>query len=210
MLQNQSRKLLFAGFTAVFIGYLSVWLPGPAAGLSLLGVEIGEWIKFLGVGRNRDIFYLPPITLGMMVALVTVTWPNSRWQTWAMRGLAFGISLLVFPAIEAIRFEPDSEWLLRLQLIGLVLVVAALSGVRVNALSRWLPSKILWLLIAVIGVSGAVLPTWIYLTIRPVVSHAIGLPVGIGLGVWINGLGHLLVAAVCISYLKQPVKQVET
>ena len=40
--------LLALGLTAIFIGYFLVWLPGPGAGLSLIGVEVGEWIKFLG------------------------------------------------------------------------------------------------------------------------------------------------------------------
>ena len=48
MTSKRSLNLLLLGFTAVFIGYLSVWLPGPAAGLSFLGVELGEWIKFMG------------------------------------------------------------------------------------------------------------------------------------------------------------------
>jgi hypothetical protein len=207
MSQNQSRNLLFAGFTAVFTGYLTVWLPGPAAGLRLIGVEIGEWIKFLGVGRNRDLFYLPPITLGLMMALVTLAWPNRRWQTWVMRGLAFGTSLLALPAVEAVRFEPTSEWLLRLQLVGLVLIVGLLAGVAASKLPRSLRTQIEWPMMAILGATGAILPTWIYLTVRPAVSQAIGLPVGIGLGVWLNGLGHLLVLAVSLFYLKEEVRR---
>jgi hypothetical protein len=77
-----SQTILLAAFTAVFIAYLMVWLPGPAAGLSLLGVEMAEWIKFMGMGPTRNWFYLPPITLGLMLALWTVGWANGRWQTW--------------------------------------------------------------------------------------------------------------------------------
>lgn len=196
MARTWSRTALFIGLTAIFIGYLTVWLPGPAAGLRFIGVEIGEWIKFLGVGRSRDLFYLPPISLGLMLSLIASTWPGRRWQNQAMRILGVGVSLLAFPAIEAIRFETSSEWLLRVQLISLVLLVSVVTGIvdlkqidhRLHGLSNYL--------LVIMGVAGALLPAWIYLQVRPIVSQAIGLPIGIGPGVWLNGLGHLLVAVV--------------
>ncbi|MFQ5397968.1 MAG: hypothetical protein ACE5E7_00035 [Anaerolineae bacterium] len=194
-------SLLNLGMTAVFVGYLSVWLPGPGAGLSFLGVELGEWIKFLGVGQNRNLFYLPPITLGLTLAVFTMSWERGRWQNWAARGTAVAVSLLAFPAIEAIRFEPQSEWLLRLELIGVVAATAVLGGVTARPQSKWgqwLP----WVVMALLGVIGALWPTWIYMTIRPVVSQAVGQPIGIGLGVWLNGLGHLLIAAVSLWELR--------
>jgi hypothetical protein len=186
------------GLTAIFAGYLTVWLPGPAAGLTFLGLEVGEWIKFLGVGPRRNLFYLPPITLGLMLALITTTWPNERRQTWLMRGLAVVVALLALPAFESMRDEPSSEWLLRLQLIALVLLVALLSGAlgqggKVSSLAL-LP----WLLLVLVAIVGALLPTWVYLAVRPVVGQAIGRPIGIGLGVWLNVVGHLLVAAVSL------------
>jgi hypothetical protein len=202
ILHSPSRNLLSAALTAVLIGYLTVWLPGPTAGLSFVGVELGEWIKFLGVGTLRDLFYLPPINLGLMLAVMTLTWPNQRWQTWVTRALAVGVALFSFPAIETIRFEPRSEWMLRLQGIGLVAVAAILSAWR---LPQSLATKGPWLIMLLLGMVGAVLPTWAYLTVRPLVSQAVGLPVGIGVGVWLNGVGHLLVTAVSVAVLKQEV-----
>jgi hypothetical protein len=203
MSQARLRSLSFAAVTAIFIGYLVIWLPGPAAGLELLGVEIGEWIKFLGVGTERNLFYLPPITLGLILALMTCSWPDGRWQNWIMRAFAVGVSLLAFPAIEAIRFEPLSEWLLRLLLIFLVFVVATATGVLGGRLlifpSRYLPT----ILLGLIGVLGAVLPTWIYLKTRPLVSQAIGRPIGVGVGVWLNGLGHLAITAVALIRVRR-------
>lgn len=195
MSEKQLQSLLLAGLTAVFTAYFLVWLPGPAAGLQFIGVEIGEWIKFLGVGMGRNWFYLPPITLGWMLALVTLTWPPRRWQNWVMRGLAMVVSLLAFPAVEAMRFEAASEWRLRLLLIGSVALAAVLTGVA----ERWaLPGRLPWLLLVVVGIVGAVFPFWFYLQVRPLVSQAVGLPVSIGPGVWLNGVGHLLVTAYCV------------
>ncbi len=193
---------LLLGFTAVFVGYLTVWLPGPAAGLTLIGVEMGEWLKFLGVGARRDIFYLPPITLGLLLALWTMRWQNGRWQTWFMRGLAVAVSLLAFPAIADLTGPVRHEYLLRVQLIGLVVLVAGVCGVaahwRETAVVGWLP----WLLLFVVGLVGGVLPLWYYLgEIRPYFSQVIGVPLGVGPGVWLNTLGHLLVALIALRQL---------
>ncbi len=144
--QNQER-LLIAGLTAVFIGYLSVWLPGPAAGLRFLGVELGEWIKFLGVGAIRDLFYLPPIILGLMLAVLTMGWENGRWQTWLMRGLALLVSLLAFPAYEDLMGDYRSQYLLRVALSGLV----GLTIILVSLFGKKLVSK---MGVAALGTAG--------------------------------------------------------
>jgi hypothetical protein len=200
MSKSQSSLTLTAVFTAVFISYFMVWLPGPAAGLRFIGFEIGEWIKFLGVGIARNWFYAPPITLGLMLAVWTMTWADSRFQNWIMRGLAVGVSLLSFPAIEAIQYEAASEWRLRLLLIGFVGVTAVLTGVFERLpLPGWLP----WFLIAILGLTGAIGPTRQYLAVRPLVSGTLGLPVGIGWGVWLNGVGHLGATVVAVIFLRK-------
>ena len=200
--QNQER-LLLAGLTAVFIGYLSVWLPGPAAGLQFLGLELGEWIKFLGVGAIRDLFYLPPIILGLMLAVLTMGWENGRWQTWLMRGLALLVSLLAFPAYEDLMGASRSEYLLRVALIGLVgltIILAALVGKKLVANWAWLP----WILLAVLGIVGAALPMWYYISqVQPYVSTVFGVPVGVGWGLILNTAGCLGIAAVSLWQLKR-------
>ena len=200
--QNQER-LLLAGLTAVFIGYLSVWLPGPAAGLQFLGVELGEWIKFLGVGAIRDLFYLPPIILGLMLAVLTMGWENGRWQTWLMRGLALLVSLLAFPAYEDLMGASRSEYLLRVALIGLVgltIILAALFGKKLVANWAWLP----WILLAILGIGGAALPLWYYVSqVQPYVSNVLGLSVGVGWGLILYTAGCLGITAVSLWQLKQ-------
>jgi hypothetical protein len=199
---NQER-LLLAGLTAVFIGYLSVWLPGPGAGLQFLGVELGEWIKFLGVGAIRDLFYLPPIILGLMLAVLTMGWENGRWQTWGMRGLVVLVSLLAFPAYEDLLGNYRSQYLLRvafIALVGLTIVLVALFGRKLIAKWAWLP----WVLLALLGVLGAVLPLWYYLSqVRPYVSGVIGVPVGVGWGLILNTAGCLGITAVSLWQLKR-------
>lgn len=189
---------MLVGLTAVFLAYFLIWLPGPAAGLQFMGLELGEWIKFMGVGLARNVFYLPPITLGLMLSLWTALWAR-RWQTWAARGVALALSLLAFPAIEAILYEPRSEWLLRLLLIALV----GTTAVAARALGRW--PRLVYLLILLLALAGAAWPTWQYVQIRPLVAHWLQKPVGIGPGVWLNALAHLLVAVCATLSLFTPV-----
>lgn len=185
------RALLMGGLTAIFVGYFLVWLPGPGVGLQLIGLELGEWIKFLGVGSRRDLFYLPPIVLGLLLVLWTMTWPPGWGRVWLMRGLAVAVALLAFPAVAAITLEPPDQWLLRLALIGGVALAAGLSALLPPRFARWA-----WLLMAVVAVVGALAPTWQYLAVHPVVGDILRRPVGVGPGVWVNALGCGLVAAV--------------
>lgn len=189
-------NLLFLGLTAIFVGYFLVWLPGPATGLQLIGIEIGEWIKFLGVGRGRDLFYLPPIVLGLTLALLAATWPNERPQTWLARLIAVGLALLAFPAVAVIQLEPRGEWLPRLAMIAVVAVVAGIGALvaRRNPRSLW-P----WLLIAIVALVGAILPTLQYVVVRPVVEEALRRSIGFGPGLWLNLVGSLIVAAVALA-----------
>lgn len=189
---DRRQTVLIVGFTAVFIGYLTVWLPGPGAGLSFLGVEMGEWLKFLGLGPRRDLFYLPPIILGLTLALWTTTWPAGGWRAWAVRGLAVLVALLAFPAVEDIMGPVREQYVLRAMLVALTTVTALLSGFWRAA------GRLPWALMAVLALAGAVLPTWQYLAVRPYISDVIGAPLGIGLGVWLNLLGQILVAGGCV------------
>ena len=200
--------LLWVGFTLILAGYLMVWLPQPVVGLSLIGLEMGEWVKFLpevqaGLLPDRNLFYLPPVLLGLMMALWTAGWPNGRWQSWAVRGVAVLVSLLAFPAVEAVRFEPAVQWLLRIGLVGLVGVTAVLSGVMDR-----LPQRIRPLLLLVLAVVGLVLPSWAYLAVRPVIAELFRTDVGIGPGLLLHIAGNLLVVVTgLLSLLQRPVEE---
>lgn len=200
-------NLVFLGLTLIIIGYLLAWLPGPSAGLQIIGIELGEWIKFLGVGLSRNWFYLPPIVAGLILALLASGWPNDSPRTWLARGVAIGLAMLSFPAVAAIQMEPRSEWLARVLAIGFVAVVAA--GGTLIARNRpnngWV-----WLPILVVSLSGTILPTAQYFTIRPVVEDALRQSIGTGAGVWLNAGGALLVAAIAAAELIKGVQTKKT
>ncbi len=197
-MRRYAQPLLILGFTAVLIGYLSVWLRGPGVGLTFLGVEMGEWFKFLGLGPRRDLFYLPPIALGLMLALWTMTWPSKQgvdWRAWSVRGLAVLISLLAFPALEDISGAVREQYLLRAALVLLVTLVSLASALwQPKGAWRTLP----WTAMALLGGVGALLPTWQFLQVQPFLAEILGVALGTGIGVWLNLLGNALVTAVAI------------
>ncbi|MCB8939962.1 MAG: hypothetical protein H6655_16240 [Ardenticatenaceae bacterium] len=187
MTKPKIQTLFLLSFTAILLGYFMVWLPGPSAGLQLLGFEMGEWTKFFGLGVKRNWFYLPPITLALSLLFFTVGWGNGRFQTWLFRGVAIVVSLLAFPALEDLTGPSQSEYLSRLAAIALVVVVAGLLtlfGERV-----WLRPASRILIIGA-GLVGLILPTLIYWEVRPFVSDLMKLQLGYGPGFWLNLVGH--------------------
>lgn len=209
MISRRVYPLLWAAFTLILLGYLMVWLPQPVVGLSLIGLEMGEWVKFLpevqaGTLPDRNLFYLPPVLLGLMMVVWTAGWQNGRWQTWAMRGLAVLVSLLAFPAFEAIRFEPADQWLLRMGLIGVVGLAAVLSS-----FFHRLPHRALPILLLTFALIGLILPTWAYLAMRPVIADLMRTEIGIGPGLLLHLVGNLLiVVAGLFLLLRRPVEEV--
>lgn len=208
------RSVFTAGLTLILVAYFLVWLPQPVAGLSFIGIDIGEWIKFIPqvqsgeLGINRNVFYLPPITLSLILITWTVSWPERRWQTWILRFLAIIISFLSLPSIEAFTEESTGEWFTRTVLVLLVITFAILIP-----LHRYLPSVITtkgkWVLIGLISLLGAILPTWTYIVLREPVGHLFQADVGIGPGAWLNAVGHLIVTGMSIYHLisrdRQPI-----
>lgn len=200
-MRRHGQVLLILGFTAVFVGYLSLWLRGPGVGLSFLGIELGEWFKFLGFGARRDLFYLPPITLGLMLAIWTITWPwqeRSGWRAWLVRALAVLVSLLAFPAVEDMMGPLREQYLLR---VAGVLLVGALALV-----GAWFPRRSgtrlwPWWALLLLGLVAATLPAWLFLQAQTLLSGILGVPVGTGIGLWLNGLGNGLVVAVALYQL---------
>lgn len=202
------QSALKLGFTLILLGYFLVWLPQPVVGLSFIGLEIGEWAKFLPQVRSgelsadRNLFYLPPVTLGFMLAMWTSGWPNRRWQTWATRVMAVLIACLAFPSVEVILSDPSDQWLIRLVMV-FVVILATIVGPIFKRLGPSLMNRYTWATILILGLIGAILPTWAYLTIRPAVVDLFRGSVGIGPGLLLNIVGHLLAVVAALIFLME-------
>lgn len=205
MLSRQfvDRWLAPIGFALIFVGFLSVWLPNKAAGLALLGLEIGEWVKFLPEVQfgqlpvDRRWFYLPPIALGGGLALFSAEWPNTL-GTWLIRALALLASSLALPSPpDIINNFADSQPRI-LWVVG-VAILCLLAG--------WISrsQRLVGILLILLALLAAILPTWTFFTLRPIIANWFQKPVGIGYGLWLNLLGQTALALTGLSLLrKQP------
>lgn len=184
-----------AGIGLTFVAYFMVWMPNDAAALSIIGQEIGEWVKFLPEVRARQValgrnwFYAPPLTLATLTLIWTRNWPG-RWQSWLMRFVAFVLCWPAVPVITLILNEPRSEWILR---VGLVAVIGIL-GLTVGWLNR-LTQRVLLICVVLLGVVGGLMPLLAYMAHRPIIAQYLNAPVGVGIGVWANLIGHLLLCS---------------
>ena len=67
-----------------------------------------------------------------------------------------------------------------------------------------------WILLALLGIIGAFLPTWIYMIVRPFASQIMGVPIGIGVGVMLNGVGHLLITGISLLQISAINRSIST
>jgi hypothetical protein len=134
--------------------------------------------------------------------LLTMPWSPQRWQTWVWRGLALLISLLAFPALEDLRSATQQEYTPRVLWIALIFAMAigvSFLGWRWGK-RLWL-NKLTWLLILIISLLGAFMPTWVYWQVKSAFAPILGTSVGIGWGVWLNGVGQLFIASMSLRQL---------
>ena len=70
------RVLLPLGWVLAAIGYFGSWLSHPTAALTLSGVDMAEFVKFLpeaidgSLSITRQLFYLPPFAVVAGIALL--------------------------------------------------------------------------------------------------------------------------------------------
>ena len=197
-----------AGAVLMLLGYFLPWFKHPLAGLTLIGLDISEWLKFLpqfqsGELPNRNYFYLPPIILGALLILWAAFDIKDRFRGWVMTGVGVCIALIGLPALEALpldaqKFAQTSEWAFRLILIGCV----GLLGLSRPLLQR-VPARWLVMLMAIITLIGGILPARLLYLSRSAYIFWLRLTPNPGLGFGLHVLASIFILIACWHFFRK-------
>lgn len=192
------RLLLPAGWMLATVGYFGPWIAHQTAALTLSGVDMGEFVKFLpGVVEGslqvtRQFFYLPPVAVAVSIALLSgrdeLGYPRSLRALMLL--LAIPISLQLLPPAWAPSTLLTAEFRLQTIALGCCWLLLAASW----ALGR-LPSWLVGSLSAGLSLGALILPSWQLFVARPAISELYRVPPGIGWGFFLCLAGLAVTAA---------------
>jgi hypothetical protein len=192
------RLLLPVGWVVVAVGYFGPWIAHQTAALTLTGVDMGEFVKFLpsvvdgSLQLARQLFYLPPFAVVVSIALLSSL--DELNYAWPLRAcilfLAIPTSLQLLPPAWAPSTLLTGEFRLQTTAVGLCWLLLAASWL----LGR-LPSWLVGSLSAGLSLGALILPSWHLLVARPAIDELYGIPPAIGWGFFLCLAGLALVAA---------------
>lgn len=203
-------------YTVILIAYFLPWIDHPTAGLTLIGLDVSEWAKFLpqmqsGELPSRDFLYLPPIFLGGSLAATALLSPIAKlfhWRFLTIAAVAFAIGLLAFPSFDAIRFEAADQWRPRLVWIGLL---GGWAGLLIPLMQRMMAkrtNKLVGLGVQfLLGPAGVVLPALVLLPTRRVAAEWLNVDLTVGFGFWLSTLGFAALTLVTACRLWMAIKK---
>ena len=104
--RQSARAALVLGWALAAAGYFGPWVAHPTAALTLTGVDMGEFVKFLPQVQSgslgnvlRQGFYLPPLAVVVGIALLSgarqIAFPT--WARVALLAAALPVSVQVLP-----------------------------------------------------------------------------------------------------------------
>jgi hypothetical protein len=198
MRRSASRWLGWVGLALAGLGYWGPWIWHPSAALTLIGLDLGEFVKFLPSVRSgqltlhREIFFLPAAALSLNLTLIAyrrgsrLKWPGKIIAS--LGAIAIALAMLPPAWSPATLRLPEFR---TLTILITLCVVFALTGPLWEGLPRrWLSGVALFFAaLAIIG------PLWQFWLALPAIQTAYGRPLTIGWGPVTMALGWLLFAA---------------
>ena len=204
------RWLLPLGWVAATVGYFGSWLAHETAALTLSGVDMAEFVKFLPevldgtLAVIRQLFYLPPFAVVVCVALLVGS-GTLRYPVWfrvlALVG-AMPVSLQLLPPAWSVSSLMSPEF--RLQAVALGASWLLLAGFwMLGRLPLWLTSAAA----GAISLIAMVLPAWQVLIAKPAIDVVYLSAPGIGWGFLVCMAGLAVMTAVSALLFVQARRQ---
>lgn len=200
------RLLLPVGWVLAAIGYYGSWIAHTTAALSLSGVDMGEFVKFLpevldgSLPVIRQLFYLPPFATVVSIALLIGS--RRLGFPWLLRAgallLAVPVSLQLLPPAWSPASLMTTEF--RLQAMALGFCWLLLAGFwLLGRLPAWLSGS----LSAVLSLAALGLSTWQFFVVKPAIDVVYRVPPGIGWGFLMCMVGLAIMTAGSIIFVER-------
>jgi hypothetical protein len=186
--------LIAAGLVGL-AGYFGPWVAHRASGLIVSGLDLGEYVKFIPqvltgqIAVRRELFYLPLFAGSLMASLMASRRTLPRWLRVLLGLAAIPLALAMLPPA----WSPVTLRLpeFRLQMAALLFCLLMVPAVIVT---RFLPDRLVLVLIAALAVPAAILPAWGFLEVRPAIAGLYHQPLRLGWGFWAELIGFLFAA----------------
>jgi hypothetical protein len=202
-----ARFLIPMGWVLAAVGYYGPWIAHMSAGLTLSGVDMGEFVKFLpGVQDGtltvtRQLFYLPPFAIAMSIALLIGS--RRLGYPWPLRILilllAVPVSLQLLPPAWSPTSLMTAEFRLQTIAVGICWLLLA-SFWLLGHLPSWLTGS----LSAGLAITAIGLTAWQFLVVKAAIDNVYRTPpavppaVGWGFPLCMGGLALLAAGSVVL------------
>lgn len=197
------RVLLPLGALLALWGYVGPWVDHRVAGLAILGLDLGEYVKFLPLVRGgttslwREGFYLPLFAISLALSLCT--WrPELRWPQPSFAWLMIAVQV-IGAIVAALNMLPPAWTPQRMltpefqqQLAAILLCLAAMALGPFLAL---LPRLITGLVVLLLSAAAAVLPVVQFLRVLPEIGSLYNHNLVPGLGMYLMLIGLAMLVA---------------
>lgn len=179
------------------VGYFGPWINHRVAGLVIIGLDLGEYVKFLVPVRSgqisvwREGFYLPLVTVSLALSLSAYRDRFAYW--WPVRSV-----MLLVAAVAALNMLPPAwgppllltaEFRLQSMAIGVCLVIILFSPFMA-LLSRWISSGI----VVTLSLVAIWFPVRDFLRVLPSIRELYHNPVEFGWGIYVMVLGLIILS----------------
>lgn len=204
-----ARWLILGGVALTLVGYFAPWIDHASAGLAILGIDLGEYVKFLApvlTGEMqiwREGFYLPLLAVSLALSLYAFRdeMRHALWLRVAMLLVAGVAALNMLPPAWSPGLLRTAEF--RMQTLWIVLALGALATSPLLALlPRWLPP----LVVMPLALGGLWFSISQFIALLPAIETLYNHALTPAWGMWVMGAG--LVALASGSLLAIPVMRI--
>lgn len=183
------------------------WVDGRSPGLTLLGIDLAEYVKFLPAVRSgalpvtRQLFYLPLFTLSTGLSLAPLI-----GAAWLRRPLRLILAIAAIPCALALlppAWSPatfgQAEFQPQLQMLAVALALALLSLAApwfrpLSPIWTYRSRQALAYLLALLALAAAAFPLWQWLRMQPAIESVYHRPLSLGWGGWSLLIGGIVLA----------------